>query len=130
MRMKVMNLFNLFKRTTPIKTYTVPGWWIVEIVEKTINLRDAGYSKDDIHLICAPPVGILALRPWPKPPSVNKPKEHDKVIQFTEQRYYRANGDCRCPVCGAKYKHHLYIDDEASPDFALNLLCNGERVKL
>ena len=40
--------------------------------------------------------------------------------------WFRAAGDCECPVCGHEYRLHP-VDET---DEWLHVLCNGERVKL
>ena len=45
---------------------------------------------------------------------------------------YRAAGGCICNICGKEYRKHPLDHYEESYDgyFYLNVLCNGDRVKL
>lgn len=45
---------------------------------------------------------------------------------------YRSNGDCICSVCKKKYSEHPLDKDilDFQGDPYLNILCNGDRVKL
>ena len=50
----------------------------------------------------------------------------------SEIKFYRASGDCICEVCGKKYYDHPMdseITDQDGNKY-LNILCNGDRVKL
>ena len=51
--------------------------------------------------------------------------------QTDDVEFRRAPGDCVCPVCGKKYYDHpLAGPIDWQGDFFLNLLCNGDLVKL
>lgn len=50
----------------------------------------------------------------------------------TEVNSYRANGECVCIKCGKLFNQHP-LDDQFltnEGDKFLNVLCNGDRVKL
>lgn len=57
-----------------------------------------------------------------------------------ELDFYRASGDCICPVCGADYRHHPYCANSELPEsmqsgsvnkgYHLHVLCNGDHVHL
>jgi hypothetical protein len=63
---------------------------------------------------------------------MNKEKDDNRSEAFTTWFFYRSNGECVCQICGKLYREHELdkeiLDWDGTP--FLNILCNGERVKL
>lgn len=61
-------------------------------------------------------------------------EEKKALVDKKIEGWFRASGDCICTVCGKTYSHYSHkIDKEVLehyPSFHLNLLCNGDYVKL
>lgn len=58
-------------------------------------------------------------------------KERLQPLPAETREWYRAAGDCLCPVCGHPYR--LHPGDPATAvdgSLVLEVLCNGDRVKL
>lgn len=61
-------------------------------------------------------------------PKRNRPiATQEQIDKMDNGEMYRASGDCICEKCGKLYYDHDYF---AEPYEFLNILCNGDLVKL
>lgn len=52
----------------------------------------------------------------------------EQLDKIDNDEWFRAGGECECPICGKLYKQHQCY--EFSDMFHLNLICTGDFVKL